>query len=469
MAQAISFTLNGKPVRVSARPDTTVLDLLRGQLKTTGTKEGCAEGDCGACTVLLKRDGINGGIANAANACIMTAAQIEGAEITTVEGLAHEGVLNLLQEAMAENGASQCGFCTPGIAVALTGLLAHNAAPSEAQIHDALAGNLCRCTGYRPIVEAAQKAAGKIQLVKSEDKSSPPSDEEISFDGCVVRRPSSLGDLLAARREFPKAVLLAGGTDLGVARAAYENDWSSIIVTYGVKELRDIQETAEGWTFGAAVTWQEVLEHVGSLLPSFATLIRRFGSTQIRSMGTIGGNIGTASPIGDGPPALIALGAALTFAAVDGTQKTIALEDFFLDYRKTELPENGVIVSVHIPKPKPDEHFRVYKVSKRYDQDISTVCGAFWVKMSGDKIEDVRLAFGGMAAIPKRAAKAEDALRGQPMTAENLTQAGNLLGENLTPLSDWRGSAAYREKVASGLIKRFMHDLNGEAVEVMAL
>ncbi|MEM5502307.1 xanthine dehydrogenase small subunit [Ahrensia kielensis] len=469
MAQAISFTLNGKPVRVSVRPDTTVLDLLRGPLNTTGTKEGCAEGDCGACTVLLKRKGINGGIANAANACIMTAAQIDGAEITTVEGLAHEGVLNLLQEAMAENGASQCGFCTPGIAVALTGLLAKNSAPSEEQIHDALAGNLCRCTGYRPIVEAAQKAAGKIHLLTAAEMQNTVSNEEISFDGSIAKRPTSLAELLEARRELPNATLLAGGTDLGVARAAYEKDWSSIIVTNNVKELRSTKEDAAGWTFGAAVTWQEILENVGQALPSFGTLIRRFGSTQIRSMGTMGGNIGTASPIGDGPPALIALGAQITFAAVDGTQTTMPLEDFFLDYRKTELPQNGVIVSIHIPKPKSDEHFRVYKVSKRYDQDISTVCGAFWVKMSGDTVEDVRLAFGGMAAIPKRAKHAEDALRGKAMTADNVEKAGKLLGEDLTPLSDWRGSANYREKVASGLIKRFMHDLNGEAVEVMAL
>lgn len=469
MAQAISFTMNGKPVRVSVRPDTTVLDLIRGPLGATGTKEGCAEGDCGACTVLLKREGINGGVANAANACIMTAAQIDGAEITTVEGLAHEGVLNLLQEAMAENGSSQCGFCTPGIAVALTGLLANNAAPNEEQIHDALAGNLCRCTGYRPIVEAAKKAAGKIQIAASAETSHSASSEEISFDGAVARCPTSLAELLQARRELPNATLLAGGTDLGVARAAYEKDWSSIIVTNNVKELRQTQEDATGWTFGAAVTWQEVLNHVGEALPSFGTLIRRFGSTQIRSMGTIGGNIGTASPIGDGPPALIALGAKITFASVDGAQATMPLEDFFLDYRKTELPQNGVIVSVHIPKPKADEHFRVYKVSKRYDQDISTVCGAFWIKMFGDNIEDVRLAFGGMAAIPKRARQAETALKGNSLTEENIVAAGQLLGQDLTPLTDWRGSATYREQVAAGLVKRFMHDLNGETVEVMAL
>ena len=462
---SIRFVLNGSPVDLPVRPDTTALDAIRNHLGLKGTKEGCAEGDCGACTVLLRR---GDGPRMAANACIMTAAQLDGAELTTVEGLKTDNVLTPVQEAMASNGSSQCGFCTPGIVMALTGLLDKTSDPDEEIIHDTLAGNLCRCTGYRPIVEAA-KTAAKADRPEKAAPELPGCQPEIEFGGSVLHQPATLDEFTDLRAQYPDAVILAGGTDLGVARADYHSDWDRIISTRHVRELRMIETGSDAWTFGAAVTWDEILQAVGADYPSLAVLIRRFGSTQIRAMGTVGGNIGTASPIGDGPPALIALGASITLASKARGARTLPLEDFFLDYRKTELADDEVIASVTLPRPKDGEEFRVYKLSKRYDQDISTVCGAFWVSMDDGKVAACRLAFGGMAAIPKRAKASENKLLGTSLDSGSAVEAGQALSEDFDPLSDWRGSAAYRSRSAASLLQRFARDLAGETVEVMAL
>ncbi|MBO6639362.1 MAG: xanthine dehydrogenase small subunit [Roseitalea sp.] len=472
MTTHTAFVLNGEPVATQVRPDTTVLDLLRDHLGRKGTKEGCAEGDCGACTILFRRGGDAETPMLAANSCIMSVAQIDGGEIVTVEGLAGDGaVLNAVQDEMAKNGSSQCGFCTPGIAVALTGLLACNPDPDEDAIHDALAGNLCRCTGYRPIVDAARAAAARM---RAEPAPAPATGENLvtshtDAGGATAHRPRDLRGLLMLRRDHPDAVLLAGGTDLGVPLAGYETTWPETITTGHVAELRRV-ETGDGrWTFGAAVTWEEVLKAVAEDYPSFATLIRRFGSTQIRSMGTIGGNIGTASPIGDGPPALIALGATITLVSLEGGERTMRLEDFFLDYRKTELRPDEVIASVTVPRARAGEILRTYKISKRYDQDISTVCGAYWLAMDGGTVSDIRIAYGGMAATPKRASHAEAALRGKALTVATAREAGAALASDFKPLTDWRGSATYRERTAAGLLERLARDVAGETVEVMAL
>ncbi|WP_306120207.1 MULTISPECIES: xanthine dehydrogenase small subunit [unclassified Roseitalea] len=473
MTTQTAFLLNGAPVATGVRPDTTLLDLLRGPLALKGTKEGCAEGDCGACTVLFKRPGV-AGPPLAANACIMTVAQIEGAEITTVEGLAPDGVLNAVQDEMARNGSSQCGFCTPGIAVALSGLLARDPDPDEAAIHDALAGNLCRCTGYRPIVDATRAAAARLRAELGGDEAPQPEARHAMITshtdagGATVHRPHDLRGLLKLRREHPDAVLLAGGTDLAVPLAGYETRWPRVIATGHVGQLRRIEATDTHWTFGAAVTWQEALEAVRDDYPSLATLIRRFGSIQIRSMGTIGGNIGTASPIGDGPPALIALGTTIGLASLEGGARDMPLEDFFVDYRRTALRDDEVITHVTVPRARAGTRFRTYKVSKRYDQDISTVCGAYRLDMDGGAVADIAIAYGGMAATPKRAPHAEAALRGRPLTLDAAREAGRALGSDFSPLTDWRGSAAYRHKVAANLIERLARDLAGETVEVMA-
>ena len=496
MSQTIRFFLNGQKQEASVRPDTTVLDWLRSGPRLTGTKEGCAEGDCGACSVLIGDpwfdDAHHEGAVHyqAANSCILAMGQIDGRAVVTVEGLKTEQ-LHPVQAAMAENGSSQCGFCTPGIVISLAGLAAQRSAAGaglaaqgsaagvgraarktevmDSDIHDALAGNLCRCTGYRPIVEAARKVGNATiagphvaAFAKIEPRTT------ISAAGSTFHQPQSLNDLLQLRKEKPDAILLGGGTDLGVALADYHSDWNEVISLARVRELRAIRETGNHLSFGAAVTWEEILASVIEYYPSFATLIRRFGSTQIRSMGTIGGNIGTASPIGDGPPALIALGAEIELASTGG-HRFLALEDFFLDYRKTELRADEVIASVSIPKPAEGQEFRVYKISKRYDQDISTVCAAFSIVREEGQVRGARIAFGGMAATPQRAPKAEQALVGSTFDHRAVKACARAITAQFKPLSDWRGSAEYRLQVAANLAERFWRDVAGETVEVMSL
>lgn len=458
------FYLNGRIVGHDSRPDMPLIEWLRTTRRLTGTKEGCAEGDCGACTVLVSKPDGNG--FQAVNSCILSLGQVEGRSVITVEGLSAEGV-HPVQAAMAENGSSQCGFCTPGIVVSLAGLLAEKARPSEEEIHDALAGNLCRCTGYKPIVEAAKLAAenGLVELPHPE--SELPHAVVTDSSGSVFHRPQSLADFFMIRAANPSAVIVAGATDLGVALAEHASSWPVAIWTGGVRELRAISENADSWTFGAAVTWSEILAKTADAYPSLAVLLRRFGSTQIRNAGTIGGNIGTASPIGDGPPALIALGAKIALASAKG-EHSMPLEDFFLDYRKTALHENEIIKSVTVPKPVAGQHFRVWKISKRYDQDISTVCGAFNLFMRDGKIASARIAFGGMAAIPRRVPTAENELMDELPTDAVFVRTADAIRAALKPLSDWRGTAEYRSEVAGNLAIRLGAELSGETVEVMA-
>ncbi|MEO1747061.1 MAG: xanthine dehydrogenase small subunit [Pseudomonadota bacterium] len=466
MNSLTTFVLNGETVSVESRPDMTVLDLLRDQLGRKGTKEGCAEGDCGACTILFHRPDSQEEFPRPANACIMTVAQIEAGEITTVEGIGN-GALSDLQARMAENGSSQCGYCTPGIVMALSGLLARNSEPNDDDIHDAMAGNLCRCTGYKPIVDAA-KAALANGVPRPNGTQSLHAQATVSADGSTAMKPSTVEELLTAKKDHPASVLLAGGTDLAVSLAAYETQWPQIILTGSVTELRELKVTDHAFQIGAAVTWEELMDAVSEDYPSFATLIKRFGSTQIRSMGTVGGNVGTASPIGDGPPAMIALGATITLQSLARGKRTLPLEDFFLDYRKTELAEDEIIAGFSLPRIEPDQFFRSYKISKRYDQDISTVCGAFNLMLDGDLIVEARIAYGGMAATPKRASNAEAAITGKALSDQTASDFAQALMLDFAPLTDWRGTDTYRMRVAQGLFARLVADHAGKRVEVMA-
>ncbi|MGB8816317.1 MAG: xanthine dehydrogenase small subunit [Rhizobiaceae bacterium] len=460
----ISFTLNGKPTQANCRPDTPLLEWLRTGIHLNGTKEGCAEGDCGACTVLMSKPDTSGYAA--VNSCILSMGQIEGRSLMTVEGLSAQSI-HPIQDAMAQNGSSQCGFCTPGIVVSLAGLLSENASPSEDNIHDALAGNLCRCTGYKPIIEAAKAVAktGLISLPSIESIHAPAS--AIDSSGSVFHRPATLKDFFVLRVANPSAVIVSGATDLGVALAEHETEWPVALWTGGVKELRAVAEDATHWHFGAAVTWSEILGKTADAYPSLAVLLRRFGSAQIRNMGTIGGNIGTASPIGDGPPALIALGAKITLASAR-SEHSMPLEDFFIDYRKTALREDEIIKSVSLPKPVAGQHFRVWKISKRYDQDISTVCGAFNLMLKDGRIASARVAFGGMAAIPRRVPTAENELMEEMPTSAVFAKTAAAIRDAFKPLSDWRGTSEYRTEVAGNLALRLGAELAGETVEVMA-
>ncbi|MEE9315160.1 MAG: xanthine dehydrogenase small subunit [Rhizobiaceae bacterium] len=466
MSKSITFALNGVVQKTTCRPDMTVLEWLRGEALLRGTKEGCAEGDCGACSVLVKRVGDEKYIS--ANSCIMLMGQMEGGALLTVEGLAASGPDgHVVQQLMAENGSSQCGFCTPGIVTSLAGLLDKNPNPNESEIHDALAGNLCRCTGYRPIVEAAE-AAVKANPVELPLPQMADAAAMVGEDGCRFFLPNSLKELLELRAAKPKATLLAGGTDLSLEVAHAKARWDETILTRNVAELRAIKEAKTHIVFGGAVTWQAALPLLQTHWPSFATLVRRFGSTQIRSMGTIAGNIGNASPIGDGAPSLLALDAVLTLASSAG-EREVPLNDFFLDYRKSALKSDEIIRSITVPLPTKNTHFRTYKISKRYDQDISTVCGAFSLEVDGDIITKARIAYGGMAATSMRCKKAEALLIGKPLNSATITAAQKAILETFSPMSDMRGTAKYRATVAVNLLDRLALDLAGETIEVMAL
>ena len=355
--------------------------------------------------------------------------------------------------------------------MSLTGLLETNPSPNDEQIHDALAGNLCRCTGYRPIVEAAKIAAGgsiaQLQKLAVAPINNQDTSNAVGNEASLFFRPKTIDDLCTMKSEHPDAELLAGATDLGLDIAQAKERWSMAILTSAIPEMCKIEVADKYLVIGGAATWEEVLPYLEKYWPSFAILVRRFGSTQVRSMGTIAGNIGNASPIGDGPPALMALGASVILASVRH-KREVSLDEFFTGYRTSVMDADEVITQIRVPLPSPSQHFRVYKISKRYDQDISTVCGAFMVTIDGDTITDARIAYGGMAATSQRCAGAEKALLGGTLT-QGIAAAAEAISQHFSPMSDGRGSDQYRSRVAANLCERFARDIAGETIEVMAL
>ncbi|MEE2722372.1 MAG: xanthine dehydrogenase small subunit [Pseudomonadota bacterium] len=458
----ISFVLNGEDhTAENISPTMTMLDYVRGVVGLRGTKEGCAEGDCGACTLVRVIDGR----VEAVNSCLMQIGQADGSEIITVDGLEkiNGGKLTPIQAAMAEGDGTQCGFCTPGFIGALFALGQSDEEITEPVIHDALAGNLCRCTGYRPIVDAAREACGSaIDYLPA----TPPARDGVHTIGDqTFFVPESLDELTKLFGTYPEAMLLSGGTDLGLSVSKDRQLPPLVIHTAHVTELKEIEETEEALIMGAAVTYTEALPFIERLYPSFAEMIRRIGSRQIRNLGTFGGNIGNASPIGDTPPCLIALDATLTLASSEGERK-VAAEDFFLNYRKTDLKPGEVIRSIRVPKLSGNQTFRAYKISKRYDQDISAVIGAFRLTIDGETVTEARIAYGGMAATPKRAAAMEAALSGHVWTEETAAVAGTHAGDDYTPITDHRATSDYRLRVAANLLVRLHRDLAGTETDL---
>jgi xanthine dehydrogenase small subunit len=469
---AISFTLNGElREESSVSPTMTALDYLREEVRLTGTKEGCAEGDCGACTIVMVRNGSDR--LEAVNSCLLAVGQLDGARVVTVEGLAEkDGELESVQQAIVNEDGTQCGFCTPGFVMALHALRHSGEIVTDAVIHDALAGNLCRCTGYRSIVDAARTAcSGAATDTASDDDASIRPQASVAYEAQSQHyfAPKTIDALVARRGEFPDAPLLSGGTDLGLLFSKERKTFPVTIYTQNVAELRRIEEDDTSFTFGAAATYTEALPYIEAEYPSFGVLIHRIGSRQIRNVGTIGGNIGNASPIGDTPPCLIALESVLKLRGPNGARE-IPLEEFFLDYRKTDLAADEIIESVRVPKLRDGQLFRTYKISKRYDQDISSVIGAFRLTLEDGVVIAARIAFGGMAAIPKRAVNCEAALTGQAWSEDAVRQAAAAIGADFAPIDDHRASAAYRLRVAANLFVRLFRDIEGkDDVEVMAL
>jgi xanthine dehydrogenase small subunit len=457
----IAFHLNGTPVRVTAEPPTrTLLDWLRETRGLTGTKEGCNEGDCGACTVMVT----DASGARALNACILFLPQLQGKAVRTVEGIAGpDGRLHPVQQAMIDHHGSQCGFCTPGFVVSMA--VAHLEGRTDHD--DVLAGNLCRCTGYAPIVKAARaaEAAPVPDWIREPGFFSdqiPSGVRGQTAPGAF--QPRTVDALAQWYESNPDATLIAGATDVGLWVTKELRELSSVAFLSDIEDLKRIEREGDRLRIGAGVTITGLMEAMHPLHPDFAELLRRYASVQVRNAATIGGNIANGSPIGDGPPALIALGATLHLRR-GAERREMPLEAFFLDYRKQDRRPGEFVEAVTIPAAAPT--LRCYKLSKRFDQDISAVCGCFNVTVEGGIVTGARLAFGGMAGIPKRAAQVEAALIGQPLTPEVARSLRPVFAQDFTPLTDMRASAGYRLDAAANMLVRYAHDLSGAPVRVL--
>ena len=445
----VTFLLNGETVQVEAAPTRTLLDWLREDRNLCGTKEGCNEGDCGACTVMVT----DGDGAKSLNACILFLPQLHGKAVRTVEGISGpDGTLHPVQAAMIEKHGSQCGFCTPGFIAAM----ATGHTNGRTDHDDMLAGNLCRCTGYAPIVRAAEVAADAPVPDWMHD--TPPQAGDVAY------APASLDDLARWYWEHPDATLIAGATDVGLWVTKQLRDLPDVAFLNRCAELRAITETDDTIHFGAAVTMTEVLDKVRTSHPSYAEMIRRYGSDQVRNAATIGGNIANGSPIGDNPPALIVMGATLHLRHGD-TTRDIPLEDFFIEYGKQDRQPGELVTGVTIPKSAPS--LRCYKISKRFDQDISALCGCFNITVENGTVRHARIAFGGMAGTPHRATSVENALIDRPWSTETIAAAAERFADDYTPMTDMRASSAYRLQTAQNLLHRYLAEMSGEATSVL--
>ncbi|GGG82907.1 xanthine dehydrogenase small subunit [Salipiger pallidus] len=448
----ICFLLNGERVELrGVSPTRTALDWLREERGLTGTKEGCNEGDCGACTVMVT----DGEGSRAVNACILFLPQLHGKALRTVEGVSGPGgEMHPVQRAMVDHHGSQCGFCTPGFVVSMAN--AHKA--GNTGYDDALAGNLCRCTGYAPIVRAAEAAAAE----PVPDWMDEPALEALTASA-QTHAPET-GDALAeVYARHPSAVLVAGATDVGLWVTKQLRDLDEVIFLNRCRDLQRIEVTEGEIRIGAGVTMDRVLALMADHFPAYAQMLRRYGSAQVRAAATIGGNIANGSPIGDNPPVLIALGARLHLRHRD-TRREMAIEDFFIEYGKQDRYPGEFVEAVSIPR-QPDL-LRVFKLSKRFDQDISAVCGAFRITVEEGRVSDARIAFGGMAGIPKRASAVEAALTGKPWNDEAVVAAWDAWDEDFQPLSDMRASSEYRMVAARNMLTRCLLSDLGAATDV---
>jgi xanthine dehydrogenase small subunit len=442
----------------------TLLEYLR-QSGRIGTKEGCGDGDCGACTVAIVAQGADGQPQyQAVNSCLIPLGSVAGREIVTVEGVSQEA-LHPVQAAMVKTGGSQCGYCTPGFVMSLF------AAYYDRNLNDAcVEGNLCRCTGYLAIRRAAQEAIdqqsdGLNDYFEERLRHSDANLKEIQYHGNeqFFYRPTRLEEVFALMNEYANATLIAGGTDLGLEISYHRQQFPVLISLEAVTELKTLQNTAEFVEIGAAVPLSHLEDRLRGVFPSLDEMLFWFAARQVRTRATLGGNIGTASPIGDLPPVLLSLDATLRLASATG-ERTLPLIDFFKGYRQTDLQPGEVIVSVRIPKVSGvDRRSQSYKIGKRGTDDISIVAAAFVIDLDADRrIIHARLAYGGVAATPVRAIAVEELLIGKIWNAETVQQAKSALKQAFTPLTDLRGSADYRKLLVANLFEKFFVEF-GEA------
>lgn len=483
MTQSIRFIMGGKVHKLdNIDPRMTVLNWLRYEHQKTGTKEGCAEGDCGACTVVIGELSDAGVKYKAVNACILFMPSLDGKELITVEDISGpDGTLHEVQKQMVELHGSQCGFCTPGFIMSLYASHLTDDEHSDSSINDTLAGNLCRCTGYGPIIEAGKRmgrasqneksSKARIELLKSVERKETLTLNYIhEVEGPrSYYAPVTLDRFAQLYKAHPDAQILAGGTDIGLWVTKQNRPLPKILYIGDVQDCKAITSDEEGLKIEAGVTYSEALKALSQYHPHMGELIRRIGSRQIRNSGTIGGNVANGSPIGDTMPALIASGATLRLRC--GTEyRSLPIEDYFLSYGQQDRKPSEFVESVSLPPMKPDDHFVAYKISKRFDQDISALCFAMRFNVIDGLISRPRIALGGMAATPKRALLTEGYLEGQTFEKATFVAAKEKMKDDFVPLTDMRASAEYRMQVAQNLLeKAFVETNSGKKTHVLAI
>ena len=475
-SNTVRFILNGRVMEAEVvDPTRTVLQFLREDLRLTGSKEGCAEGDCGACMVVLVDTDRDSGRTEfrPINSCIQFLPTLDGKELITVEGLRGEdGSLHPVQSAMVDSHASQCGFCTPGFVMSLFALYHSARSPSRRDIDDALAGNLCRCTGYRPIIAAAESmydydtpetAAAHPELMQQVERNG---DLAIDCNGRRFFAPADICSLGRIYEQYPEATILAGGTDVGLWVTKQFREIDTIIYTGRVAEMLGVEKVDSHLDIGGAVPLSEALPAIVEAYPGLDEVSRRFASPPIRNAGTLGGNIANGSPIGDSMPALMVLGAVLVLRKGED-EREIALDTFYHDYQVNDLQPGEFVARIRIPLSSKDIVVGSHKWSKRLDQDISAVCTAYRLELDGNEVRDFRMACGGLAATIKRATRCESAVVGQPWSAATIEVACDALSEDFQPISDMRATASMRLVAVQNLLRRFHLETTGVAPQTV--
>jgi xanthine dehydrogenase small subunit len=475
---AIRFLLDGKLIEVTdIDPTRTLLQYLREDLRRVGSKEGCAEGDCGACTVVVAELDGDGLRYRAVNACIQFLPTLDGKALFTVESLkSADGRLHPVQQSMVDHHGSQCGFCTPGFIMSMFALYQRERNPRRAEIDDALSGNLCRCTGYRPIIDACRHM-GDYPAVENDEAGLVGRLRElrrdrglsISHGGAQYHAPLEVAELASLYRDNPEARILAGGTDVGLWVTKQLRELPAVIYLGNVAALGRIETGGDSIEIGAAVTLSDAFAALEEHYPELGEMFRRFASLPVRNAGTLVGNIANGSPIGDSMPPLIAIEARVRLRLGDD-RRTLALDDLYLDYMQNAMRPGEFIEALEVPLPRPGLQLRCYKLARRFDQDISAVCVAFALRLDGDRVDAIRIAMGGMAAIPRRASITENYLLDEAWDESTLVTAERKLDEDFTPLSDMRASAAYRRRACANLLHRFFLETRpGNAVDAASL
>ncbi len=466
MRDYVSTCINGRPVQLrGAAVFTSLSDLLRREYGLTGTKVVCAEGDCGSCTVLLGRPEGDRVVYGAVCSCILYGGQLDGCHVVSVEGLKYDGKPNPVQEAMVACQGTQCGFCTPGFIATMCGALESDRDLGPQRLRRELTGNLCRCTGYEPIL-AAGAAIDRDRLRAMNDlypavlpglKEAASSAVELRHGDWTFCKPTTIADAITFRATHPDCLVVAGGTDLGVQLNKGHRPFGNVLSLSGIAELAALTVADGVITAGATVTLSRLERLVEQHLPGVAEMLACFGGATIRNVGTVGGNIGTGSPIGDTLPAWLVLNAEIELAGPSGLRR-VNLNDFYVGYRKTTAATDELITRLFIPLPPAGDVFKLYKISKRKDLDISTFSAAILMRVADGSIADVRIAYGGVAATVVRLPKTEAALLGKSPTEATFDAAADVAAAEVKPISDVRGSADYRRRLAGNILRRFYHE-----------